>query len=354
MSEFITRIVPCDEAGLVQAAGIIKSGGVVAMPTETVYGLAADATDENAVKKIFKAKGRPADNPLIVHIADVSDVSLYAENVPDLAYELFEKFSPGPLTIVLPKKPIIPDITSGGLKTVGIRIPADENCRRLIDLSGVPIAAPSANLSGKPSPTTAAHVFGDIGGKIPLILDGGECSVGIESTVISIENGKIRILRPGFVTAEDLSDFAEVITDRGVTEKIDSGEPAKSPGMKYKHYAPECEVFLVDGSVEKFAAFCKKETADGFHIAVLINKDDARAFLGASSDSAKKDAAGSMRLLNYGKTEEDFAKNLFSKLREIDSLGVDRAYIQSPQKNGIGLAVYNRLIRAAGFRVISL
>jgi L-threonylcarbamoyladenylate synthase len=346
MNEYKTKILPCEESGLIVAAALIDCGEIVAMPTETVYGLAANALDSEAVGRIFKAKGRPSDNPLIVHLKSCEDISLYTENVPDLAYELFAKFSPGPLTIVLPKKAIIPDITSGGLKTVGIRIPADEKCRRLIDLSGVPIAAPSANISGKPSPTTPAHVMEDMNGKIPLILDGGECAVGIESTVISLESGKIRILRPGFVTAEDLSPYGEIITDSGVTEQINSDEPVKSPGMKYKHYAPECEVILVNGSAEQFAEFIANNGANesaqrNVKIAAVVN----------AADSLKMNGEG---VFAYGENETDFAHNLFALLRRIDDLGFDRIYVKTPKKTGIGLAVYNRLIRAAGFNIIDL
>jgi L-threonylcarbamoyladenylate synthase len=340
VNKFQTRILPCDEAGLKAAADIIKSGGIVAMPTETVYGLAANALDPASVESVFKAKGRPADNPLIVHLSDVSEVSLYAEYVPDLAYKLFERFSPGPLTIVLQKKAIIPDITSGGLSTVGIRIPANDFSRRLIELAGVPIAAPSANISGKPSPTKAEHVLDDIGGKIPLILDGGVCAVGIESTVISLLNDKIRILRPGFVTAEDLSEFGEVIIDSGVEVEIPDGETAESPGMKYKHYAPDCEVFLINGNERAFEEF-------------LQNSNENFAALMSEDQSARSEINGK-NIYTYGETDTDFARNVFSLLRKIDRDGYEKIYIKTPEKNGVGLAVYNRLIRASGFKIINL
>jgi L-threonylcarbamoyladenylate synthase len=336
VKQFETRILPCDKLGIREAADIIKRGGIVAMPTETVYGLAANALDPAAVKSVFKAKGRPADNPLIVHLSSCEDIGLYTENVPDLAYKLFERFSPGPLTIVLSKKAVIPDITSGGLQTVGIRIPADEHCRRLIELAGVPIAAPSANISGKPSPTTAAHVFADISGKIPLILDGGACTVGIESTVISISSGKIRILRPGFVTAEDLEQFGEVIIDSGIDGVIPDDKAPESPGMKYKHYAPDCEVFLLNGSEKAFAEFLQK---NGENFAAVVSE---------------RSAIKGKNIYTYGETDTDFAHNAFSLLRKIDKDGYEKIYIETPEKNGIGLAVYNRLIRAAGFKVINL
>jgi L-threonylcarbamoyladenylate synthase len=334
MNKFQTCILPCDKNGLQQAAELIKSGGIAAMPTETVYGLAANALDPKAVENVFKTKGRPADNPLIVHLSDISQVAEYTEDIPDLAFRIFERFSPGPLTVVLKKKDIIPDITSGGLDTVGIRIPGDEKCRRLIALAGVPIAAPSANISGKPSPTTAASVYDDLNGKIPLILDGGACRVGIESTVISLENGKIRILRPGFVTPEDLSELAEVIIDSGVSENTE--KTPKSPGMKYKHYAPDCEVFLVNGSGRTFAEFLQKNSEN---------------FAAVVSEQSEIKGAN---IYTYGETDTDLAHNIFSLLRKIDKNGYEKIYIQTPEKKGIGLAVYNRLIRAAGFKTIDL
>jgi L-threonylcarbamoyladenylate synthase len=350
MNKFDTKILPCDEEGLREAADVIKSGGIVAMPTETVYGLAANALDPRAVESVFKAKGRPADNPLIVHLSSCKDIELYTENVPDLAYKLFERFAPGPLTIVLPKKAIIPDITSGGLKTVGIRIPANDSCRRLIELAGVPIAAPSANISGKPSPTKAEHVFDDIGGKIPLILDGGRCTVGIESTVISLLNDKIRILRPGFVTAEDLSNFGEVIIDSGINGEIPDDKTAESPGMKYKHYAPDCEVFLVNGTISQFAEYFTRNANNA--VAIIMNSQMLPFVMAAGRLHLPNNPTN--KLFTSGEDETEFARSLFGNLRDADKYGFKYAYILSPEKNGVGLAVYNRLIRAAGFKIIDL
>ncbi|MDD7428445.1 MAG: L-threonylcarbamoyladenylate synthase, partial [Oscillospiraceae bacterium] len=221
---FQTEMLSAEEKDLIKAAELIKQGEVVGFPTETVYGLAGNALDPEAVAKIFAAKGRPADNPLIVHLADFSEITEYAEDIPDSAYKLAEIFCPGPITMVVKKKDIIPDITSGGLDTVGIRVPVHKTAREFIRLCGVPIAAPSANLSGSPSPTSADHVFADMNGRIPAVIDGGNCPVGVESTVVSFEGNAVRILRPGFVSGEDIKNAGfEVLYAKGVTEKIDEG-----------------------------------------------------------------------------------------------------------------------------------
>lgn len=327
---------PDDEAfGL--ATSLIRGGEIVGIPTETVYGLAADAFNEQAVAKIFAAKGRPQDNPLIVHVADVSQVSVAAREASPLAIRLFERFSPGPLTIVLPKRDIIPSVTSGGLDTVAVRIPDNENALRLIRESGCAIAAPSANTSGKPSPTTAAHVFADMEGKIPLIIDGGACRVGVESTVIAVNGGIISILRPGAITAEMLSEFAEVEVDKAVLGQLESGRKAASPGMKYKHYSPNAEVFLVDGNSDKFNAYAN---------AFAENNACAVVFDGENPPE--------IPYYIYGKTHEEQAAKIFGILREIDENGFAKAFIMLPDTGGEGLAVYNRLIRAAAFKIVHL
>jgi L-threonylcarbamoyladenylate synthase len=326
-----TKILSADSPeALSEAAKLIKAGEVVAIPTETVYGLAANAFDEAAVKRIFEVKGRPQDNPLIVHTYGIDGVSEIAENIPDLAKKLFEVFSPGPLTIVLPKKNTVPDITSGGLKTVGVRIPDNANVRELIKHCGVPLSAPSANISGKPSPTTAAHVYDDLSGKIPLILDGGVCKVGLESTVISITEGSINILRPGKITAEKLSRFGNVIIDKGVTESVSEMKKPSSPGMKYKHYAPKCDITIVDGSLDDFIRYFNKN-ADEETYALMFDND--------IFDIKNR--------INYGDSS-----GLFSLLRELDNMNIKKVFAVCPQKNDEGLAVYNRLIRAAGYKIV--
>lgn len=336
---FDTKIISSSAEDIEYAAKLINGGEVVGMPTETVYGLAADATNEAAVKKIFEAKGRPQDNPLIVHLADVDMLDEYVHDVPDIAYRLAEKFCPGPLTMVLPKKDIIPYITSAGLDTVGIRIPLHKAARAFIKACGKPIAAPSANLSGSPSPTSAQHVYNDMQGRIPAIIDGGQCGVGVESTVISFENGGIRLLRPGYVSVEDLQTMGvPVYCDKGITEAVAQGEKVLSPGMKYKHYSPKANVTIIVGSPEAFTKYVAEH-----------NGDDVYAML-YDSDAAKYP----YKYMTYGDTSEEQAAQLFGVLRKADEIGAKQVYARCPSREGVGLAVYNRLLRSAGFEVIEL
>lgn len=328
-----TEILTYCAQSIEKAADIIKNGGIVGMPTETVYGLAANALDESAVKSIFEAKGRPQDNPLIVHISDFSMLAPLVREIPDVAVRLAERFWGGPLTMIFPKADIIPDVTSGGLDTVAVRMPESEAARALIRASGVPIAAPSANLSGSPSPTTAQHVFDDMNGRIPLIIDGGACRCGVESTVICFRSSRIHILRPGGVTAEMLAEFAEVEVDKAVCAKPADNEKVLSPGMKYKHYSPKANVIIVDRHGEAFAEYCTNHAA-GKTIAL---------------------SAGNMRgdiFINYGSTAEQQAQSLFSLLRSADDNACDTVFVEMPDKSGVGLAVYNRLLRAAGFEIV--
>lgn len=325
------------------AASFIKEGGVVGMPTETVYGLAADALNEEAVKRIFEAKGRPADNPLIVHIADFDDIEKFGlvSEVPAVARLLAEKFWPGPLTIIMPKSDKVPEVTTGGLDTVAVRFPADVNAQRLIKASEAPLAAPSANISGSPSPTTAAHVYSDMNGKIPAIIDGGECQVGLESTVVSVKDSSVTVLRPGGVTVEDLREVAEnVIVCDAVLNKLKEGEKALSPGMKYKHYSPKARVCLVKGGDNSFYDFVNSK--GNTNVALCYDEDKEHINIPVITMGSKQDLAAQ-------------AHNLFADLRLVDELdGVDTAYVRCPDAEGIGMAVLNRLIRAAGFEVIEL
>ena len=254
-----TEILSPTDENIEKAGRLLGSGEVVGIPTETVYGLAADATNPDAVSKIFVAKGRPQDNPLIVHIADKADIEKYAKDIPEIAYRLADKFWPGPLTMVLPKKDIIPEVTSGGLDTVGIRFPSNPIAQKIIKAAGLPLAAPSANLSGKPSTTTAKHVYDDMNGRISAIVDGGACSVGVESTVISFSGEDVIILRPGFISKEDLLTVADnVIIDKGVLSEMSEDAVVASPGMKYKHYSPKANVVIVEGEYDKFLSFFEK------------------------------------------------------------------------------------------------
>ena len=328
------------ESDLIKAAEFIKSGEIVGIPTETVYGLGADASNEEAVAKVFQAKGRPADNPLIVHLADFSQAVDYTKSIPELAYKLAERFCPGPLTMVLPKNDRIPMITSGGLDTVGIRVPSHPVMHRIIELSGCPIAAPSANTSGYPSPTSASHVMRDMSGKIAAVVDGGSSEFGVESTVISIEGeNTVRILRPGCVTKEVLSEICgEVIIDHAILHELEAGQKAASPGMKYKHYSPRADIIMVEGSLIGFTAYVGENYGDGVY--ALIFDTDREGF--------------PYRYMTYGKDSSEQAHLLFQRLRELDDIGAEKVYVRAPSPEGVGLAVYNRLIRAAGFEVIRI
>lgn len=322
------------------AAELIKNGQVVGIPTETVYGLGADARNEVAVQDVFAAKGRPADNPLIVHLADFSQAEKYTNNIPALAYKLADRFCPGPLTMVLPKNDTIPMITSGGLDTVGIRVPSHRVMHEIIERSGCPIAAPSANISGLPSPTCAAHVMEDMDGRISAVLDGGDSQFGVESTVISFEgNDTVRILRPGAVTREMLLEVCkDVIVDPAILSELAEGEKAMSPGMKYKHYSPKSDVVIVEGSLEGFTKYISENNDNDVYS--LIFDGDKENF--------------PYRCLTYGSDSLEQAHWLFQRLRELDDLGAKKVYVRAPSKEGVGLAVYNRLIRAAGFEVIRI
>ncbi len=328
------------ESDLIKAAEFIKNGEIVGIPTETVYGLGADASNEEAVAKVFLAKGRPADNPLIVHLADFSQAVDYTKSIPELAYKLAERFCPGPLTMVLPKNDRIPMITSGGLDTVGIRVPSHPVMHRIIELSGCPIAAPSANTSGYPSPTSASHVMRDMSGKIAAVVDGGSSEFGVESTVISIEGeNTVRILRPGCVTKEMLSEICgEVIIDHAILHELEAGQKAASPGMKYKHYSPRADIIMVEGSLSGFTAYVGENYGDGVYS--LIFDTDREGF--------------PYRYMTYGKDSSEQAHLLFQRLRELDDIGAEKVYVRAPSPEGVGLAVYNRLIRAAGFEVIRI
>lgn len=334
-----TEILSATDENIEKSGELLKSGEVVGIPTETVYGLAADATNPDAVSKIFTAKGRPQDNPLIVHIADKSDVKKYAHSIPETANRIAEKFWPGPLTMVLLKKDIIPEITSGGLDTVGIRFPSNPVAQKIIKASGLPLAAPSANLSGKPSTTTAKHVYDDMNGRIPAIVDGGTCSVGVESTVISFSGEDVVILRPGFVSKEDLLTVADnVIIDKGVLSEMSEDAVVASPGMKYKHYSPKANVVIVEGEYNEFISFFEKNYSDGVYAMIFGNETEEFTYPHFS----------------YGETDSEQAIELFNKLRMADEINAKTVYVRCPSKEGIGLAVYNRLIRAAGFEVIKL
>lgn len=339
METKIFKISSPDDSQLDEAAGILRNGGLVAFPTETVYGLGANALDSDAASKIYRAKGRPSDNPLIVHISSFEQIYELASEVPDKAKALAEAYWPGPLTIILPKSDKIPDDVSGGLPTVGIRMPSNEIARSLIAKSGCPVAAPSANSSGLPSPTEARYVIDDMNGKIDAIIDGGECDVGIESTIVTLATPVPRLLRPGGITHEQLeSVLGKVDIDRAVTEELGDNEVAASPGMKYKHYSPKAEVYIVYGSLQSFVYEISSDLRDG---------DMALCFDGEEDEIP-------VPCLSFGNRDNSAqqAHRLFSALREFDSLGAKRIFVRAPSSEGVGLGVFNRLLRAAGFKRI--
>lgn len=323
-----------------KAAAILKSGGLVAMPTETVYGLAADALNGRAVAKIFEAKGRPMDNPLIVHISELSQINGLVREFPKKAELLARRFWPGPLTIILPRAECIPVEVSAGLDTVAIRFPSHPVARALISAS-MPLAAPSANISGSPSPTSAQHVFTDMNGRIDAVLDGGTCDVGVESTVITLCTDIPRLLRPGGITLEQLREvIGEVEVDPAVTEPLAPDVKAASPGMKYKHYSPKANVRLIKGSAAAYADYVNTNAVKG-EAALCFDED--RELL-------------EVPFISMGSAEDQQtqAQRLFSLLREADDKGFTAVYAHCPRCDGVGLAVYNRIIRAAGFEVIEL
>ena len=322
-----------------EAAAILRRGGLVGIPTETVYGLGADGLNEDAVRRIFEAKGRPQDNPLILHVASAHWLERYCENVPECAYELARRFWPGPLTMILPRKSIVPLRTTGGLETVGVRCPDHAVTLAIIEAAGVPIAAPSGNTSGRPSPTAAQHMIEDMMGKIDAIVDGGACSVGVESTIIDLTVAPPRLLRPGGLPLEALEEvLGEVTVDKAVRAKLGEGEKPRAPGMKYRHYAPKAPVTVVTGSPQRSAAYIlgRVQAGDG----VICFDEFAPLFgrcivqkLGASDDKAAQ------------------AQRVFDALRAFDETSVKRIYAQCPDETGLGLAVSNRLKKAAGFQV---
>lgn len=333
-----TRLIkPCD----INVAGeIIKSGGVVAFPTETVYGLGANAFDENAVKKIFEAKGRPSDNPLIVHICQKSQIKDLAEDITESAQKLIDAFMPGPFTIILKKKSTVPDIVSAGLSSVGIRLPMQKTATEFIREAGVPIAAPSANLSGKPSPTKAKHVIEDMWGRIDAIIDGEDCNVGVESTIVDASGDVPCLLRPGGITFEELKAVVPKIKiDKNVLESVSADERPKCPGMKYKHYSPKAEVIVIEGEMQAVQGKINE-----------LLRADAQKTIGILTMFGTVYDKGIM--IDAGKNGKEYAKNLFDALRTFDELGVEKIYAEFCDVDGYGLAVKNRLYKAAGYNII--
>ena len=322
------------------AADILKNGGLGAIPTETVYGLGANGLDEAAVAKIFEAKGRPQDNPLILHVADAADMEKFCHSIPKAAYALADAFWPGPLTLVLPARDTVPKRTTAGLSTVAVRCPDCDITRSIIRLAGVPVAAPSANISGKPSTTTAQHVLHDHDGRIDAIVDGGSCRVGVESTIVDLTEERPRLLRPGGITPEQLLEvLGDLVIDKAVTARIDKDAVVKAPGMKYRHYAPSEPVVIVAGSREKAAQYIHRHFTPGDR--VLCFEEELPLY----ADCAP---------LSYGKEADvqTLSAGLFAALRELADPAIHQVYARCPEGGGIAYAVQNRLKKAAAFHIV--
>ncbi len=338
---------PEKDAALMEKAGrIIREGGLVGMPTETVYGLAGDALNPGSSKKIYEAKGRPSDNPLIVHIAEFSALDKIVSEIPESAEKLAEKFWPGPLTMVFHKSPVVPLETTGGLETVAVRMPVNDISREFIKASGGYIAAPSANRSGRPSCTTAEHVMEDMDGVIPLIIDGGEVGIGIESTIIDLTGDVPCLLRPGYINLEMLTEvIGRVEVDPSIGGVLSPDAHPKAPGMKYKHYAPKGELYIVKGNqekvVDKINSLVQSHLEAGEKTAVIATDETKNLY--------KCDI---VETVGTREREETIAHNLFRVLRDMDDLGVKTIYTEEFNTPIMGMAIMNRLIRAAGHKII--
>ncbi len=335
-----TLLLTSDE--LDKAAALLKAGECVAFPTETVYGLGASALNPQAVEAIFVAKGRPQDNPLIVHCASQAQAAELVTEISAEAAALMDRFWPGPLTLVLPKEPQVPDVVSAGLDTLAVRIPSHPLALKLIELAG-PLAAPSANLSGRPSPTKAEHVMNDLGGRIAAVIDGGETGWGVESTVVDCVSRPFRLLRPGGVTLEELNSVCPVAVDPGVYGELKQGETPRSPGMKYRHYAPNAQVFLIvgDQTEERIKELAEQYTNAGSKVGVMVPTEHAARYSGFT-------------VLPMGSIEnlQEISSSLYRLLREADEKGLDILLVEGISEKGLGMAIMNRLRRAAGERII--
>lgn len=335
-----------DDSLLMEAAKVLREGGLVAFPTETVYGLGANALNEEAAKKIYEAKGRPSDNPLIAHIAEFSALNGLVAEVPESGKKLMEAFWPGPLTIIFKKSGAVPYGTTGGLDTVAVRMPAHPVAARLIRLAGVPVAAPSANTSGRPSPTTAGHVAEDMMGRIDMIVDGGEVGIGVESTIVDVSEEIPTVLRPGAVTLEMLSGvIGEVRMDQAVAEPMKEGVRPKAPGMKYRHYAPKANLSLVEGTVEDMVEAIRRLASDaqarGKRVGIICTEETKPLY-----------PDGLLRSVGTRQEPDSIAHNLYAVLREFDGLDVDTIYSEAFSSDRLGQAVMNRLTKAAGYHII--
>lgn len=346
--EKITENRSVDEKIIEKAADIISKGGLVAFPTETVYGLGGDAYDVTAASRIYEAKGRPSDNPLIVHIAKFDDLNKLSDDIPAAAFLLAEKFWPGPLTMIVNKKSDVPDTVTGGLKTVAVRMPSHKVARELIEKSGTFIAAPSANLSGRPSPTNAKHVIEDLSGRIDMIIDDGDIEIGLESTIVDLTEAVPVILRPGFVTKEMLEAVVgQVRLDKALMTGVKGDVKPKAPGMKYRHYAPKAELVVIEGQQDAVASkindFISDNGKAGKKVGVLASDELASKLV--SADIITVGSVGDIKAI---------AAKLFGALREFDDKQVDIIYAEAFSEDGMGQAVMNRLLKAAGHHILKV
>lgn len=335
---------------LKKPAEILRNGGLVAFPTETVYGLGANALNEEAAKKIYEAKGRPSDNPLIAHIADFDGLGPLVSEIPEAGKKLMEAFWPGPLTLIFPKSSMVPYGTTGGLDTVAVRMPSDPVANALIRLSGVPVAAPSANTSGRPSPTTADHVWQDMNGKIDMIVDGGAVGIGVESTIIDVSGKVPMILRPGAITQEMASAVLGLMVplDPAITSgPMKADVRPKAPGMKYRHYAPKADLTLVEGETEAVTetinCLADEKIGQGFSVGIICTEETKSLY-----------PAGMVKSLGFRAKEETLAHNLYAVLREFDDLKADFIFSESFSKDHLGQAIMNRLTKAAGYHILKV
>lgn len=352
----ITRIMdvseePINIEHIREASEILKNGGLVAFPTETVYGLGGDATDKEASRKIYQAKGRPSDNPLIVHIAKFEQLEQITKDLPETAKKLADAFWPGPLTMVCNKNEVIPYETTGGLDTVAVRMPNNPVALALIQESGCMIAAPSANTSGRPSPTKASHVYEDLSGKIEAILDGGTVDIGLESTIVDLTEDVVTILRPGYINMDMLKEVVgEVRMDPGIVyndKGTTGGAKPKAPGMRYKHYAPKGDLTIVSGDEEKVISTINELTAEA-------EKDGKKVGIIATSATAGRYGWGQVLVIGDREEEQSIAHNLYDILRQFDELDVDIIYSESFATPKMGQAIMNRLLKAAGQKTIEV
>ena len=343
-----TKVVKTTEEELIEAAAILKKGGLVAFPTETVYGLGADALNEEAARKIYAAKGRPSDNPLIAHIAKKEDIEPLVREIPEAGKKLMDAFWPGPLTLIFPKSGRVPKGTTGGLDTVAVRMPSDPVARRLIELAGTPVAAPSANTSGRPSPTTAEHVRQDMDGRIEMIVDGGPVGIGVESTIVDVTGEIPMVLRPGAITMEMLKKCVGAVEiDPAILGPVSQDFKPKAPGMKYRHYAPKADLTIVSGETEDVVRAINRMAAEreseGLSVGIICT-DETRALY----------PRGVVRSMGVRARQETIAHNLYAVLREFDDLNADVIYSESFEGGELSQAIMNRLCKAAGYHMMNV